>query len=55
MLINNSENYGADIKFVSYTGHYPNLCHGVLTLLIDGKVLMEDNRFSNFLKGKVYR
>lgn len=26
-----------DIKFVSYTGHYPNLCSGVLTLLINSK------------------
>ena len=25
------------VKFVSYTGKYPNLCCGVLTLLIDGK------------------
>lgn len=25
------------IEFVSYTGEYPNLCSGVLTLLIDGK------------------
>lgn len=25
------------IEFVSYTGRYPNLCSGVLTLLINGK------------------
>lgn len=25
------------VKFVSYTGEYPNLCSGVLTLEIDGK------------------
>ena len=25
-----------DIKFVSYTGRYPNLCSGQLTLLING-------------------
>ena len=25
------------IKFVSYTGKYPNLCSGVLTVEIDGK------------------
>lgn len=26
-----------EIKFVSYTGEYPCLCFGVLTLLIDGR------------------
>lgn len=26
----------ADIKFVSYDGHYPNLCSGTLVLNIDG-------------------
>lgn len=25
------------VKFVSYTGKYPNLCSGVLTLNIDGE------------------
>ena len=25
------------VKFISYTGEYPNLCSGVLTLEIDGK------------------
>ena len=25
------------IEFVSYTGEYPTLCHGVLTVKIDGK------------------
>ena len=25
------------MKFISYTGEYPNLCSGVLTLEIDGK------------------
>lgn len=25
------------VKFISYTGKYPNLCSGVLTLEIDGK------------------
>lgn len=27
------------IEFVSYTGEYPNLCRGVLTLKIDGEVV----------------
>lgn len=26
-----------DIKFISYTGKYPNLCDGILTLEIDGE------------------
>ena len=25
------------VEFVDYTGRYPHLCHGVLTLMIDGK------------------
>lgn len=25
------------VKFISYTGRFPNLCRGVLTLEIDGK------------------
>lgn len=25
------------VKFISYTGKYPNLCNGILTLEIDGK------------------
>ena len=25
-----------DVTFVSYSGRYPNLCGGVLTLLVDG-------------------
>ena len=36
MLINGK--YESDtVKFVSYTGRYPNLCRGVLTLLIEEK------------------
>lgn len=27
------------VEFVSYTGEYPNLCSGILTLKIDGKIL----------------
>ena len=32
----NDEHDTEHIKFVSYTGKYPNLCSGILTLLIDG-------------------
>ena len=34
MLINN--NIESHVKFVSYTGEYPCLCSGILTLEIDG-------------------
>lgn len=37
MLINNKRNYTSHVEFVSYTGSYPNLCNGILTLKIDGK------------------
>lgn len=36
MLVNNQSSSG-DVKFISYTGEYPNLCRGVLTLLINGE------------------
>jgi hypothetical protein len=36
MLINKNNNENIHVKFVSYTGSYPNLCSGVLTLEIDG-------------------
>lgn len=36
MLINCNNSETNHVKFVSYTGNYPNLCSGVLTLEIDG-------------------
>lgn len=36
MLINSSESH---VEFISYTGHYPNLCSGMLTLRIDGDIV----------------
>lgn len=36
MLINKNENTNAHVKFINYTGRYPNLCSGILTLEIDG-------------------
>ena len=35
-----------DIKFISYTGKYPNLCAGVLTLEIDGKLITFGNSYT---------
>lgn len=37
MLINQPKNDTQAVKFVSYTGKYPNLCRGVLTLEIHGE------------------
>lgn len=38
MLINsNKESVTEHVKFISYTGKYPNLCCGDLTLEIDGE------------------
>ena len=36
MLINTQKTYG-NVKFISYTGRYPSLCMGILTLEINGK------------------
>lgn len=36
------------VKFVRYTGKWPNLCGGILTLEIDGKIV----RFGNVYEGK---
>ena len=37
MIINN--NYTTEhVEFINYTGRYPNLCSGVLTLKIDGEI-----------------
>ena len=36
MLVNKKSGNTSRVKFISYTGEYPNLCSGVLTLEIDG-------------------
>ena len=36
------------VKFISYTGEYPNLCRGVLTLEIDGKQYKFGHNYSNY-------
>ena len=43
MLINQGETTFNHVKFISYTGKYPNLCRGKLTLNIDG----DDYTFGN--------
>lgn len=39
MLVNytKNENIVSHVKFINYTGKFPNLCSGILTLEIDGK------------------
>ena len=40
MNANNKETVKSHkVEFVNYTGSYPNLCSGVLTLKIDGKIV----------------
>ena len=48
MVINNNKNNGNRVRFISYTGEYPNLCHGVLTLEIDGKEYKFGHNYSNY-------
>jgi hypothetical protein len=38
MLINRNNSETSHVKFISYTGRYPNLCSGILTLEIDGEI-----------------
>ena len=39
MLINENTNIDNHVKFVEYTGEYPNLCRGILTLIIDKEIV----------------
>ncbi len=47
-VINNYINAENAVEFIEYSGKYPNLCSGVLTLKINGKTY----RFGNSYKGK---
>lgn len=38
MLINIDSNIESNVQFISYTGKYPNLCSGTLTLQIENKI-----------------
>lgn len=48
MSVINATDTDGRVKFIEYTGKYPNLCSGVLTLEINGKTY----RFGNSYKGK---
>lgn len=41
----NKENVTEHVKFISYTGKYPNLCCGDLTLEIDGEKVIFGNGY----------
>ena len=50
MLINSkkSDTISQRVKFISYTGEYPNRCGGVLTLEIDGVQYRFGHNYSNY-------
>lgn len=52
MVINNNKNNDNRVRFISYTGDYPNLCSGVLTLEIDGKEYKFGHDYSHYRNGK---
>lgn len=53
MLINKIEE--RHVKFLSYTGEYPNLCSGILTLEIDGEQYKFGHSIYNETQGQFPR
>ena len=47
MLVNKNNAVNSNVEFVSYSGKYPCLCMGVLTLKIDGEEVKFGNKYSN--------
>ena len=47
MSLVNSSN-AENVQFVSYTGKYPNLCGGILTLIVCGKEYVFGHDYSKF-------
>ena len=45
MLINNNN---SNVKFVSYSGRYPNLCRGVLILIIDDEEVQFGHNYLDY-------
>lgn len=52
VMVIGSKNTENRVRFISYTGEYPNLCTGVLTLEIDGKEYKFGHNYSNYKGGK---
>ena len=48
MLKNKKNSSNNRVKFISYTGEYPNLCSGILTLEIDGVKYKFGHDLSNY-------
>lgn len=48
MLVNFEENQTDIVQFISYSGKYPNLCRGVLTLKIEGEIVKFGHDFTNY-------
>lgn len=48
VMVIGSKNTENRVRFISYTGEYPNLCTGVLTLEIDGKEYKFGHNYSNY-------
>lgn len=47
MLVSTKNDNSGRVKFISYTGEYPNLCSGVLTLEIDGMIYKFGHEYMN--------
>lgn len=47
-LVNCTDNNEGNVQFVSYTGKYPNLCAGILTLVICGKEYVFGHDYTKF-------
>lgn len=48
MIRNKDSKIESHIKFIEYTGEYPNLCRGVLTLEIDGEIVKFGHDYKGF-------
>lgn len=48
MLINRNINCNNHVEFIDYTGEYPNLCRGILTLKIDGNEVKFGHDYNNY-------